>query len=248
MLKAWSGPALAVFGAVAVLAIEVLPATSQSTLAWWILKNALSPVRILPMLGLGVALGLAKAGARVASLVLFGGGLVVGFVTQDRFVAALASFPLAGSHDFLTGPISCLIIGLALVAGLRISALGLPAAAAIAGAMLIFAIRVTDPTLHDPAIALAGITISAWIVSATAITVHAFRRDWFAIGSRILGSWLIAIGLLYGGASLIPKSSPAPLPPAAKPSEGLPGLEREVPGLPAPDGGSADLPPGRLPQ
>jgi hypothetical protein len=248
MLKAWGGPALAATGAVVLAAVEFLPATAQSTLAWWIATSALAPVRVLPLLGLGVALALVDFYLCAGSLLLFGCGISVGFITQDRFVAALAALPQAASHDFLTGPVSCLAIGLALAAGARMCRWLLPFAALIAGAMLVFAIRVTDPSLHDWRFPLAGITIAMWIVAAITLIVRAFRRDWFVIPGRILGSWLITIGLLYGGASLIPRRS-LPPPPPATPQAAPPGFEREIPGIVAPEQGpTPGVPPDSLRQ
>jgi hypothetical protein len=238
----WSGPALAITGAAIVASIEFLPATAQSTLAWWILTSALAPVRVLPLFGLGVAVGLAGYRPAIAALALFGAGIALGFATEDRFVAALAAFPQAASQDFLTGPLSCVAVGLSLAPGARLRQWLLPPAAAIAGAMSIFAIQVTDPSLHNPVIPLAGILIALWIVVGVALTIHAFRRDWFVIPGRIVGSWLIAVGLLYGGTSLIPKRSPPP-PVAVPPQAPYPSFERDVPGMAPPEQGSS-VPPG----
>src|SRR5271169_2051828 len=99
MLKPWAGPALAAIGSVVLAAVEFLPSTAQSTLAWWIATSALAPVRVLPLLGLGVALALVDLYLCAVSLVLFGCGIIAGFITQDRFVAALAALPQAASHD-----------------------------------------------------------------------------------------------------------------------------------------------------
>jgi hypothetical protein len=245
MLRRWSGPALAALGAIFLAAIALLPATAKGELTWWIETSALAPVRILPLVGLGVAIGLAGIYLRIATPLLFGAGIVAGFLLQDRFVAALLALPQAASHDFLTGPVACFAAGLALAPPEKLRQAILPAAAAIVGAMLMFAIRVTDPSLHNPAFPLSGITISAWIVVAIALTTHAFRRGWFTIPARILGSWLLAVGLLYGGASLIPKRAPvlpvAPPPPQAP----LPGFERDVPGMVPP---AQEQAPGRPPQ
>ena len=86
-------------------------------------------MRVLPLLGLGVALALVDIYLCAVSLLLFGCGIVAGLVTQDRFVAALAALPQAASHDFLTGPISCLAVGLALAVGARLRRGLLPFAA-----------------------------------------------------------------------------------------------------------------------
>jgi hypothetical protein len=52
--------------------------------------------------------------------------------------------------------------------------------------------------------------IACWIVGAVILTLRAFRRGWFVIFGRILGSWLFAIGLLYGGAARAPATSGQP--------------------------------------
>jgi hypothetical protein len=240
----WSGPALAIIGAVILASVEFLPATTQSTLAWWILTSALAPIRVLPLFGLGIAIGLNGGRPAIAALALFVAGMVLGFLTEDRFVAALAAFPRAASQDFLTGPLSCVAVGLSLAPAARLRKWLLPLAAIFAGAVSVFAIRVTDPSLHDPLIPLAGVLIALWIVVSSALTIHAYRRDWFVIPGRIVGSWLIAVGLLYGGTSLIPKRSP-PLPVATPPQAPLPGLDRDVPGMSAPEqGASPGTPPG----
>jgi hypothetical protein len=249
-LRTWSGPALAAFGAIAVAAIALSPSTGQSTLAWWILNSALAPVRVLPLLGLGVLLALAERWRIFAALLIFGVSITAGFLAQDRFVSVMAAMPQAASHEFLTGPISCLAVGFALVPSARLRPWLLPFASAIAGAMLALAIEVTDPGLHDPTIPLAGVLIALWIVAGVSLTLRAFRREWFVVAGRILGSWLIAIGLLYGGASLVPKRG-LPVPPTAGPSKRpdmmpLPGIGRTFPGGGRPDdqmgpGGQPDV-------
>jgi hypothetical protein len=54
------------------------------------------------------------------------------------------------------------------------------------------------------------VLVAFWIVAAVSLTLRAFRRDWFAIFGRILGSWLLAIGILYGGVSLLPPRAAPP--------------------------------------
>ena len=134
---------------------------------------------------------------------------------------------------FFTGPISYLAAGAALVAGARWREWLAPAAALIVGAMLALTIKLTDPSLHEPAYTWTPVLIALWIVAAVTLTLRAFRRGWFTIFGRILGSWLLAIGLLYGGASLVPPKRQPPPPAMALPP--APGAERAIPGLPAPD-------------
>jgi hypothetical protein len=134
---------------------------------------------------------------------------------------------------FLTGPISYLAAGVALVASMRWRTFVAPVASMIFGTMLGLTIKLTDPSLHEPAFTWTPLLAACWVIAAAALTLRAFRRGWFSIFGRILGSWLIAIGLLYGGASLLPPKREPPPPAVALPP--APGAERAIPGLPVPD-------------
>ena len=230
----WSGPALLALGLLAIAAIALL--ARESLFARWILNDVFAPERVLPLIGLGAAGGLVGAPAAGAMLVLFGLGIAAGSVGQDWLLWVLYNVPEGPTHLFLAGPISYLVIGLALVPGMRLLPWLLPIAAIVAGAMLSLAIMLTDPSLHDPAFTWTPVLAAFWIVAAMSLTLHAFRRGWFAIFGRILGSWLIAIGLLYGGAALAPIVKPAP-PPTNTMQESTRGAEmnRTIPGLPTPD-------------
>lgn len=247
----WSGPALTALGLLAAAAIALTPAAGRSTLMWWILSSALAPERILPLVGLGVALALVDRRYSLGALALFGGGLAVGFFRKDWFLSALEAIPRATSHHFLTGPISTVIVGVALLLpAARLRSWFLLIAAAVAGSMLAIAIEVSDPSLHDVTIPLAGVIVGSWIVVAISLTVRAFWRIWFPIPARILGSWLIAIGLLYGGTALIPKQKSAfPLPAETTPSPfPFPGPDRLPPEFPPQDRPGARIPPDGLQQ
>lgn len=85
--------------------------------------------------------------------------------------------------------------------------------------MLALAIVVTDPSLNDSTNSRAGVPIGVWIVGAVSLSLRAFRRGWFDIAGRIAGSWLIAIGLLYGGVALLPeRTNPVPSLPRQAPA------------------------------
>ena len=233
---------MAALGLVAVAAAALI--ANQSPLARWMLTETLAPARILPLIGLGAAFALIGLRALTAALALFGLGIVAGIVGQDRLLAILDMLPRAATHLFFTGPISYLAAGVALVAAARWREWLAPAAALIVGAMLALTIKLTDPSLHEPAYTWTPVLIAFWIVAAVTLTLRAFRRGWFTIFGRILGSWLLAIGLLYGGASLVPPKRQPP-PAMALPPAPAPGAERAIPGLPVPDeplpGGSERL-------
>jgi hypothetical protein len=225
---------LAALGLIAIAAVALF--AGQSPLARWTLSETLAPARVLPLLGLGAAFALIGARPLLAALVLFALGIAGGLLAEDRLLWALDTVPGAATHLFLTVPIAYLAAGAALIASARWREWLGPLCAAIFGAMLGLTIKLTDPSLHEPAYSWTPALIALWMVGAVSLTLRAFRRGWFAIFGRILGSWLVAIGLLYGGASVVPKRQPPPpaaaLPPASASS---PGSERAIPGLPAPN-------------
>ena len=231
----WSGPALAALGLFAVAALTFIPALRESPLTRWILTETLAPARVLPLIGLGAAFGLIGARAFVAALVLLAIGIAGGLFAEDWLLWVLDTVPRAGTHLFLTGPISYLAAGAALVFSARVRSYVTPATAAIFGAMLGLTIRLTDPSLHEPAFTWTPVLMAFWIVAAVSLPLRSFWRGWFPIFGRILGSWLLAIGLLYGGASLVPQRR-LPAPPTAGTPESqeltrLPDNDRRVPGL-----------------
>ena len=225
---------MAVLGLAAIAAAALLPGLRESPLGRWTLMETLAPARVLPLIGLGAAFGLLAGRAFIAALLLFGIGVVIGLVAEDRLLWVLDSVPRAATHLFMTGPISYLAAGAALASKRRRSIVA-PAAAIIVGAMQALIIKLTDPSLHEPVFTWTPVLIAVWMVVSVSLSLRAFRREWFIVAGRILGSWLIAIGLLYGGVSLAPKrgllvppSTGLVEPPDSTP---LPGDDRRLPGM-----------------
>jgi hypothetical protein len=220
----WSGPALALAGAL-VLGIALLrPGAQASPLSWWIANSALRPDRLLPLAGLGVALGLVGTRACAAGALAFAAGMACGFLFYEPLLAPLWALPNAAESAFLTGPAAALAVGLALIVPKRPRDWVIASFALLTGTAAALAIVVTDPSLRDPSNRIAGVMIALWLVASATLTMRAFRRAWFDIAGRILGSWLIAIALLYGGAALVPlrERPPEPQPERTKPIEVLP--------------------------
>jgi hypothetical protein len=194
----------------AVVMVVLFAATSESLLARRIVTDALTPERVLPLIGLGAAFALIDARSLRAGLLLFALGIASGVWAEDALLRILDILPHAATHLFFAVPIAYLAIGIALAAGGRLCSWIAPIAAMIVGAMLALVIQLTDPSLHDPTYIWAPLLMFCWIVAAVSLTLRFFRHDAFPIFGRILGSWLLAIGLLYGAASLLPKRQPPP--------------------------------------
>lgn len=215
-LLRWSGPLLAVVGAAAICALALETQSERTVTSWWILNSGLSPERVIPLAGLGVAIALARGRHVVVAPVTFLLGVALGMLFRDRYLALVAGVPGASTHLFLTGPFSAIAAGLLLIMPTRLRPWVLPFAAVLIGAMLGVATTLTDPTLNDPVISLIAILIALWILAVIGLSGQAFWRAWFAIAARIVGSWLVAIGLLLGGAAIATRAPVlAPLPPRA---------------------------------
>jgi hypothetical protein len=186
------------------------------------LSVLLSYPRLLPLIGLGCALGFASRWEAAVAAALGIVGLWLGFAFRDALINAALSGPAATARLGLPSPISCLFVGLALASPQRLRSWLLPPAAMVAGAMLAVAVKLSDPSFHDPDYVRGAIGAAAWSVAAVGLTINAGRRPWLGIATRILGSWLIAIGLMLGASLLVSRPSVgATLPvPAARLEEG----------------------------
>jgi hypothetical protein len=245
VLKRWAGPILALPG-LAGLALLALQAPDERSMAGaWILASAVSLQRVVPLLGLGIALALLSRRQCWAGFLLFLLGTAIGFEVRAWFMASLQGVPQAAEHLFLTGPLSSIAAGLLLIAPQWARTWLFAPVSMFVGALLAVAITLTDPTVNEFLIPSIGVAIGVWIVSAIALAASAIRHPWFSIATRIAGSWLLAAGLLYGGASLIQRPV-APLPPVTSqksPTEapfdalrkGPPGIELNPESLAKPD-------------
>jgi hypothetical protein len=170
--------------------------------AWGVLAGRLAGELLLPALGLGFA-----AGASGTPLVLLVPALALGGwlgdLGQPLFLQGATLLPNAATHAFLTGPVAGLGVGLALFSGgTRFARAGTLLAAALASAMAAIAIPLIDPSFHDPAVpvlAAAGLLALVLLLFALARAMPASARG---LGARILGAWVLAVALLYGGATI----------------------------------------------
>jgi len=185
------------------LIVLIILTQEQSLFGQWFLWQAIAPEQILPIVGLGFAFGLVSPRIFFTALVLLIIGILGGFAACDRIIFLLYIVWNPPSDYDLTGPISCLAAGLPLLSGERLRAWLLPVAAFVVGAMLAIAVFLNDPSAGDPLFICAPLVVAFWIIISVSLTVRAFRHNWLVIFGRVLGSWTVAIGVLYGGASAV---------------------------------------------
>jgi hypothetical protein len=214
----WAGPVVAALGLLLIVLIGL--AEQQSIFGVSFLSLALIPVQILPIIGLGFAFGLVSLRVFFAALALFVVGILCGFAAYDQFIFLLYIMWTAPANFSVTSPISCLFAGLPLLFSERLRAWLLPAAAFVGGTTLGLAILLNDPSQGEPLFIFSPVVVAFWIILAVSLTVRAFRRNWLVIFGRILGSWTVAIGVLYGGASAALVLKPMPSSNTPQPAQG----------------------------
>lgn len=207
----WSGPMIALGGAIFLVLILALQPPDQNRVSAWLLWSALSISTALPLAGLGGALSMSSAILASAGLAGLLAGELIGFQIFQSVAPWFTSRSGVSQHLYLTVPLSGLAAGLLLIApeGLR-RWLVLPVGLTV-GFTHATTTMLTDPTLHDPAIPRLGLFIGLWLPLSVMLSLRALRRPWLPVPMRILGSWLLASGLLHGSAALAAKPPPLTL-------------------------------------
>ena len=201
----WLGPVAMVAALAVIAAMQLHAVADRSMLERGVLAVSLSYPHALPLLGLGCALALVRGREAALSAMLAAVGLWLGFEYRDLLINAAISGATTRVRLGLPGPISCLAVGVLLAAPARLRSWLLPPAAIVTGAMLAIGIKLVDPSFHDPNFLRGALVASLLLVAAVGLTVHLFYRHWLSIAVRILGSWLIAIGLMLAGSMLVPR-------------------------------------------
>ncbi|TFF24854.1 hypothetical protein E3C22_05530 [Jiella endophytica] len=231
--RALAGPFLILAALLLAVVPRLSPAASLDALAWWIAYGPMAPERALPICAFGVALALTGRRSAAAATSSFAFGAVSGFAMEPQWLDLLGRLPAAATHDFYAGPLSCIAAGASLICGRRLRPFMLVPSGFLLGAMWALWIRLLDPTLHEPKITMTGLLVAALLAAAVAITLARFRGPWMFVAAPILGSWLVAIGLLYGGAYIAARSPALVLPPPAASADPDPALLDGLFGTPA---------------
>lgn len=227
-------------GALALMLVAIAAYDPVEGLRYWALSAAATADRVLPLVGLGILLAqLAPRLRGVAVALLLVGGFA-GIAGRYGIYVLLAPIPGAAGNYFLAGPITSVLAGLLLV-------LPPPWRAAPAclllppiGAMTAIGLLLGDAALHADGYGPLAVVASLWLLLVVGLLQQLLPVAVAQTGSRVLGSWLVAIGLLYGGAYIAskqPRIVPPPFPSA--PADGdLPGFDGWTFGVAPAVGGS----------
>ncbi|MBN2739656.1 MAG: hypothetical protein JXR35_02025 [Rhodobacteraceae bacterium] len=213
------------------IALALVPVVQRGEVGAWLIRDALAVERLFPLFGFGIALALVPMRyARIAGA-LWVVGMAAGLGLRVEIMAALQQIPGAITHHFLTMPISAIVIGATLALGRAPRPVLILPAALILGVMYALATKLSDPSYGGkPWVFLAGAALGIWLIGAVALTLRSWRAGWFEIAGRIVGSWLVAIGILYGGVALMGnKLRPKTATPQNAASENPPAAQSAVP-------------------
>ncbi|OLP45764.1 hypothetical protein [Rhizobium oryziradicis] len=215
-------------GVVAIATSALMTWAVQGTLAHWLLLTTFTAERLLPLVGAGLLLGQMPLWRWPVAAALLVAGIATGLPWHDELMQVLAPLPGAPTHFFLVGPLACLLAGLLLVLppSLRFwpSLLVMP----VLGAALALAVDFSDPTFHDRTYLPWALVTTVWVLLTAGLVAGIFTASWTMIASRVFGSWLLAIGALYGGAYMASKQTELVPPPFVAPpviSGSFPGFD-----------------------
>jgi hypothetical protein len=153
----------------------------------------------LPLGGFGLALALESRRPILVILAVMAFGIVVGAGLAEPIARAIETdFRLMG-YLFFIGPAYCLVTGAALVSPDAVRRLLLPVAALLSGAILGLSIPLVNPRAAEIEFATGALLAGLALVLVPLMLLAQVQWPGLRIIGRILGSWLIALGLMQIG-------------------------------------------------
>lgn len=223
--RPWTGAVALLSGALLIAGLAAVPVLQLPTAAWWLVHSASKPSLLLPLAGFGLATGVVGRGIGIAAAFGFTIGLGLGFADGDPWDRIFAPVPHAFENQYYSAPVAAIAVGLTLISPRFLRGLLLPVAAICVGAMMALCIVLTDPEIGDRSVPVTGIAFAVWLIVSLHACARQFHLPRIDVGVRIVGSWMIAIGALYGGANLFKQPTRLDLqPPSVTPQSGI-GLE-----------------------
>lgn len=216
-LVRWSGPALAAAGGVIYVWYALQAPSARGVVGFAIVTSVHAYDLSLPLLGAGLILARIDQRAATAGYSLFLVALTGSVLTTGPLADWLIVTPGAIERFVLVGPASAIMVGAALVLPDAFRRWLAPVAMLLTGMAFGISIRLFDPTGGDRRFAVTLIVVALWLVSVSFLIGRRQRRPWFTIATRIVGSWLIAIGMLLGAFLVLPRQNADTLSPASDP-------------------------------
>ncbi len=200
----WIAPVLLVAGVIALSLAGMRPAGERGPFVSGLLYPVLRYDGALMLAGLGFALAQTRGRGLILNGAIFAAGLPLGGLAGGWIAAALAAGGDIIRYVLLIVPGCCVITGAALVAPRGGREWILPVAALATGMALGLVINFDDAMAEEWLFAGGAVLAGTWIVVTALLLWRRFERQWFPIAGRILGAWLMAIGLMLGAFHLIP--------------------------------------------
>lgn len=184
---------------------------------------------VLAMLGLALGAAMAETRRDFAAVVgVFLGVLLVMLTFFDPIFGLILASPL-GEVLYLIAPTAVISTGAALwLTGRWRQGAVMLAAAVVAFSFALF-VGLDDLGVGLIDFAFGTVLSALWLVLAPALMLRHFRGTWLNIPARIVGSWLIVIGVIVLVSLYVPMPLKAPpLPDPSQPDSGP--IELQVPG------------------
>lgn len=184
---------------------------------------------------LGLALGAAMAETRrdfATVIAIFLGVLVIMLTFFDPIFSLILSSPL-GEVLYLIAPTAVMLTGASLWLTGRYRQWAVMLAAGVVAFAFSLFVGLDDIGVGLLDFAFGTVMSALWLVLAPALMLRHFRGPWLKIPSRIVGSWLVVIGIIVLVSLYVPMPLKAPaLPDPSQPDGGA--IELQIP-----DDGSA---------
>ncbi|WP_159947141.1 hypothetical protein [Rhizobium sp. 18065] len=165
---------------------------------------------VLAMLGISVAVGMAGSRREIYLIVAcFLGVMAPMMLAFDPIFHAILQSPL-GETLFLIAPIAVMLAGVVLWLPARARRIGAPLAAGVVGFSLSLFIGLDDFGIGIQEFTLTAVLGALWILLAPGLLLRNFRGPWLTIPARIIGSWLVVIGIIVMVSLYVPLGNDAP--------------------------------------
>lgn len=184
---------------------------------------------VLAMLGLAVACAMAPRAADMRNIVLVFFAVLAGMLMFfDPIFRVIFSSPL-GDYLFLIAPGAVMLTGASLwLSGVWRQRAVMLAAGVVAFSMSLF-IGLDDLGIGIFDFTVGTVLCSLWLVVAPALPLRQFRGPWLTIPSRIVGSWLVVIGIIVLASLYVPLPVRAPALPDPTLPDGGQSMELNIP-------------------